>query len=259
MRSDQESLLGQAHASDVFSKLRDDAASIICLRDKDTCFSRQSVVSITESKLSVQFDFDHELMSSWVYRSTFASLIREKLQARKGESIQFADTISVINLGSYEEDTQSILTIRAKPTSEREKDEIDGQPGNEDGAYDSKLVIGGVAVTVDDNDGRSHNSSEHEESDWVRSTLLALQIQNNISDQVIENNRSLIAQDTSNSSQKLKKVSFYPRVQYFEVWSNQSYNRAGPPCTANLLNLTLAERLKEELNKYKKMVSISSV
>ena len=112
--STQQSFLRRRNSEQVFSKIRYDAASILSLRDKDTCFSRESTISTDrESTIDVQFDFDHELMSSWVYRWAFASLVKQKMETERGRGGDLVECKSVTGLRINDElDVQSTITVR---------------------------------------------------------------------------------------------------------------------------------------------------
>ncbi|OCK96512.1 uncharacterized protein K441DRAFT_695011 [Cenococcum geophilum 1.58] len=110
--SDRQSLLSRAKSQQAFSKIRDDAASILCLRDTDTCFSRDSIISDRQSTVDLRFDFDHELLSSWVYRLAFSSLVKHKMGAGKQKRAELADSISIMGLHSNKADAESKTTTK---------------------------------------------------------------------------------------------------------------------------------------------------
>jgi hypothetical protein len=53
---------------------------------------------------------------------------------------------------------------------------------------------------------------------------------------------------------QLRNISWNPKVQFFDVWSPNDYDRRGDIATCNRLTPMLAQQIKEELNSFK-MVS----
>jgi hypothetical protein len=48
-----------------------------------------------------------------------------------------------------------------------------------------------------------------------------------------------------------RNISFSPRIQFYDVWSSQEYDRRGDVATCNRLTPMLAQQIKEELNSFK--------
>lgn len=61
-------------------------------------------------------------------------------------------------------------------------------------------------------------------------------------------------QRTAKSLPGTPRITFSPRIQFFDVWSANDYDRRGDVATCNHLTPLLAQQIKDELNTFK-MVS----
>jgi len=66
--------------------------------------------------------------------------------------------------------------------------------------------------------------------------------------------RSLPGTGSNSAPPTLRNISFSNRIQFYDVWSSQEYDRRGDIATCNRLTPMLAQQIKEELNTFK-MVS----
>lgn len=76
----------------VFEQIRDDFSSLIVLRDSSSIFSTDT--NPTSSKLSINFLFDGELLTTRVYQGTVRSLMRRVLHRGKQTRIGSIQSLS---------------------------------------------------------------------------------------------------------------------------------------------------------------------
>ena len=132
---EQKALLEKKTSKAVLQRMNDDASSLVCLRDS-TSFTNShaswmSCSSETSSRISKEFEFDHDVQSSRVYQNHFRSLIRRHTRETKSHGRQrlvVQDAVdlseeSQINMtvssaiNTYETSAHSPHTMPASPSS----------------------------------------------------------------------------------------------------------------------------------------------
>ena len=63
--------------------------------------------------------------------------------------------------------------------------------------------------------------------------------------------RSLPRTGANSAPPTIRNISFSNRIQFYDVWSSQEYDRRGDIATCNRLTPMLAQQIKEELNSFK--------
>lgn len=56
-----------------------------------------------------------------------------------------------------------------------------------------------------------------------------------------------------------RNIVFSPRIQFHETWPSGEYDRRGEVATCNRLTPLLAQQIREEINNFKMVSSVSSV
>ena len=78
--SDQRDILESNNSRRIFDQVKDDSSSLCCLRDSVSFWNRLTATTETSSKLSREFDFDAEIMTSKVYKGQMRSLVRRAMR-----------------------------------------------------------------------------------------------------------------------------------------------------------------------------------
>jgi len=282
--SDRQSLLSRAKSQQAFSKIRDDAASILCLRDTDTCFSRDSIISDRQSTVDLRFDFDHELLSSWVYRLAFSSLVKHKMGAGKQKRAGLADSISIMGLHSNKADAESKTTI---------KDDVEANAVDSlhDRMEDNALIPVSSKADTDsrgllpadqnaDEDITIHNDREFGREDCPgfaeemnsqfkgghfisELPTLPPMAPLTIGDLDLRFEESGIIKTDGAGGPfgriiKAKNVSFNNRLTVCKTWSAAQYDRTPIFCAFTRLTPAVVDETKIELNNFKKTVGFLS-
>ncbi|RDW92986.1 guanine nucleotide-binding protein subunit alpha [Aspergillus mulundensis] len=102
---EQRNLLVTAETRIVFSRVKDDASSLLWLRDSDSEMTKNSMPSDRLSLVSARFSFDSDLFDSRVYRSAARSTMRQALYATASSLPNRAESILDDNA------TQSSLSV----------------------------------------------------------------------------------------------------------------------------------------------------
>lgn len=63
--------------------------------------------------------------------------------------------------------------------------------------------------------------------------------------------KSLPSSGANSAPATMRNISFSNRIQFYDVWSSQEYDRRGDIATCNRLTPMLAQQIKEELNTFK--------
>jgi hypothetical protein len=63
--------------------------------------------------------------------------------------------------------------------------------------------------------------------------------------------KSLPGTGANSAPPTIRSISFSNRIQFYDVWSSQEYDRRGEIATCNRLTPMLAQQIKEELNSFK--------
>lgn len=98
--------------------VKDDTSSLLWLRDKDSCLSRQSTVSEGSNMLDVSFEFDREVFNSKAYQVAIrAALSRKRDKMPQRQRPPSNDSIVVVGYERSNEAEDDAQRVRSKPVN----------------------------------------------------------------------------------------------------------------------------------------------
>lgn len=127
---DRNTLLQNDESRHIMHLVKDDTSSLLWLKDTDSSFGRQSILSESSSMLHVNFDFDPKILNSKPYQAAIRSTLRRK--KRKTSQRQRTPSNNAKSVVDYErsDDTENdARTVRDKtldfyPLNDVNSDEI---------------------------------------------------------------------------------------------------------------------------------------